>query len=302
MSEPITPHNLEEHLTAFSDGELDAAIHPALFRYLQEQPEALRRLEQEQHLRLAARRLVEGSAPGPSGELRARIEALEVDEDEPSADGRVTPTSSPGRRRRSVARWLAGPLAAAALLGLGFVWGRHLVSPVGVVVAPPPPAELAIASDVTSVHVDCSGIASRLHDAGFPADRPQLQAAVTRAFGGAQPHPDLSAAGYAIVGAGPCRHPLEDTVHLLYRATGEEARDTVSVFVRPDRGDAVMEPGRAYELRGVAHPHPVFAWRKGGVRFFLVADGIDPARRVLAALGIPAAERTLRSATPPAAT
>ena len=302
MSESIAPHNLEEHLTAFSDGELDAALHPALFRYLQEHPEALQRLEQEQHLRLVARRLVEGSVPGPSGELRARIEALQVDEDEPADDGGVTPAPSPGRRRWSAARWLAAPLAAAALLGLGFVWGRQFVAPVGVVVVPPPPARHAIASDVTSVHVDCSGLASRLHDAAFPVDRPQLRSVVASVFGGEHPHPDLAAAGYALVGSGPCGHPLEDTVHLLYRATGEEARDTVSVFVRPDRGDAVMEPGRSYELRGGANPHPVFTWREGGVRFFLVTDGIDPARRVLAAMGVPIAERPLRDAAPPAAT
>ncbi len=74
--DPLGEQNILEHLTASADGELDGAQNLELLRYIAAHPEALELMDQEQQLRLAARRVVRDRAPAVTPALRARIEAL----------------------------------------------------------------------------------------------------------------------------------------------------------------------------------------------------------------------------------
>ncbi len=76
MPDPPGEQNILEQLTAFADGELDAAQKLGVLRYIAAHPEALELVDQEQRLRMAARRVVRDYTPAATPALRARIEAL----------------------------------------------------------------------------------------------------------------------------------------------------------------------------------------------------------------------------------
>jgi len=288
MTDPLDQDNIREYLTAFADGELDATQILAVLDYIRAQPETLDLIMQQQKLRVAALRTIRATAPPVPAALCERIAALAAAES-------IEP--EPARAAVAATRWTRPPWLAsvAALLflviglGIGFAvlgpWGG--ASEKNVAAAPQPydvpPTTVAA---VTAVHVDCSRFAAHRHDGRIRKDLGELSAAIKQDFSGEAPYPDLSAMGYKLVGAGPCRKPLEGTVHLLYRSTVKDVNDTLSIFVQSIDAQTKLEPGRFYLVSDPASAHPMFAWRTARAAYFLVGDEMETTERARGALAV----------------
>ena len=291
--ERIDPQNLSEQLTAFADGELDAAGNLAVLHYVAAHPDALAAVEEQQRLRLVARRVVRDSTPPVGDDLRRRIEAMAKSAPAPAGTlGRFNDAASPAAASakrlawRGPATWLAAA-AAVLLLVTGGLIGRATVgrqvpalggqTDAGSIV----PASLV--RSVTFTHVECSRLPADLHAATVAEIKPNLVAPLELDLHRDVPYPDLSSIGYELVGAGPCGHPVEDAVHLLYRSTNPAVRDSLSVFVRPfhadDPTEQTIQAGHLYEVVGPGDPHPLLAWRTGRLVYFLVGNGMDSVER-----------------------
>ena len=294
MSDPIGEHNIHEYLTAFADGELDAADNLAILDYVSQNPDMVRLMRDQQRLRLTALRAVRGSTPPVPAALRAQIESMAV---ATLAADRARPAQTEARRNRAH-RFLGVAAAVAASLLVGLVAGglaaRLLrsspqLAPPAIAQLPTPvaPAEVVpvgLVTAATRVHVDCSRLADRLHSVGYPPQFTDLAASVRQDLGREDtPYPDLSSIGYRLVGAGPCGKPLEGTVHLLYKSPRPES--VISLFVQAHTGRFAMSPGTLYTLSGTEAPFPAYAWRTERVVYFLVADNEEAADRARAANG-----------------
>lgn len=287
MIEPLGKDNLREHLTAFADGELDAAQILAVLEYIRAEPEALDLLTEQQKLRVAAMRTVRATAPPVPPALRERIEALSA---AAAVQPKPTPKSAATRAWASRLPWL---LSAAVVLGiLGGITIGYLAlrprEPDGETTAAAPRYDVppSTVAAVTGVHVDCSRFAARRHATTFPEELDGLSSAVKQDFNRDSPYPDLSNLGYKLIGAGPCRAPLADTVHLLYRSTSEDVNDTLSIFVRPADGEPNLDQGKFDLVSDSSAAHPMFAWRTARAVYFLVGDEMattERARNAIAA-------------------
>lgn len=313
MRDPIGEHNIHAYLTAFADGELDAADNLAILDFLARNPDTVRLMRDQQRLRLVALRAVRGSTPTAPAALRGQIEAMaaatlaagpipEATVPRPAAGGRTPEADGPNRRRP----WpVSAAVVASLVLGLaaGGLAGRFLLSPrdatpdavarallpaaspdkgtMGAGAADVVPVGLVTAA--TRLHVDCSRLADRLHAAGYPPQFGELAAALRQDLvGGNVPFPDLSGVGYRFVGAGPCGDPLEGTIHLLYKSPPPES--VISLFVQRNAGQFPMRAGTLYTLSAAGAPFPVHAWRTERVVYFLVADDQESADRARAAI------------------
>lgn len=282
MSERIGKDNIREYLTAFADGELDAAQTLRVLDYIEEHPEGMQLVRTHQHLRLAADRTVRAHTPPTPENLRRRLETL----------ASAAPATRSPRMRLVGRRW---PAVAAACLVAGALIGRSLPG-TGPFTPPAPTAPLAIdnaepipattVAHATRVHADCSRLREGLHAAGYPRELAGLADAVTLDLGGDDPYPDLSGLGYRFVGAGPCADPLQDTVHLLYVSTAPGHQQNVSVFAQRNADQFPLEPGKLYVVSGPRSPFPMYAWETKQVVYFLIADSestIRAARQAIAA-------------------
>ena len=258
MDKILNESNIHEYLTAFADGELDAAQILAVLNYLATHPEALEMMRGQQQLRLEADRVVRDNTPPVPNELRQRIQSMAEKTDtlvEKAPIPSATPVSSNTSPRRRKHVWF--------------------------MVAIPP----TLITSVTKIHVDCSRFEPQLHAGPFPTAPPYdtLAKEVKEEFHSQVPYPDLSSIGYSLIGAGPCRKPLENTVHLLYGSTKPTVRDTLSIFVQPYTAQVQVEPGHMILVSGDV-PHPMFVWRSDRAVYFLVTDDLetaDKAREVM---------------------
>ena len=278
---PNNTDNLAERLSAFADGEVDAAGSDSVLRHVAARPEALTTVEAYRRLSFAARRAASGDEPSVSAELRRRIEAFA--DDAVPREPRVSRWAMP-----VPARWLAAA-AAVVLLLVGGLIGRRSADRTRPVVVAGVSADdgsvvpASLAQSVTFTHVECSRLPADLHGASVAEIKPGVVRPLELDLHRDTPFPDLTSIGYAFVGAGPCGHPVEDAVHLLYRSTDPGVRDTLSVFVRPfhdgDAAEARMNAGQLYSVVGPDDPHPLLAWRTGRLVYFLVGDAAKPVER-----------------------
>ena len=294
MNAPLGPHNVHEFLSAFADGELNAAQNLAVLDYLESHPEAFAYLRDRQLLRQSAQRIAtkdQRDRAMPDA-LKARLNQLAADGDGDGAGPSPPPPGgrpAPHAHRRWWPRYL-GALAIAASLSIGFTIGaarppkRRGVAEVPATrdARPPLTADEIDARDAAvpvtliraavNVHVDCSRVEERLHGGGYPVDLGPLKPLVKADLGSGLDRPDLSALGYHFVGAGPCSKPLKDTVHLLYKKDGPEPRATISLFAQRYDGQFELSRGRMYCIRGESATFPMWAWRTERVVYFLIAD------------------------------
>ncbi len=289
MSDPLGQENLREYLTAFADGELDATQILAVLEHIRAQPETLDLITEQQKLRVAAMRTIRQTAPRVPDTLRARIAEL-------ASTASVEPTPKPSAVPRVSATWRFWfpLLAATGCLVLGISIGYLTMRARGGTserVAELPKADdvpLSTVAAVTGVHVDCSRFAAHLHDGRIPKELGELSAAIQLDFSEDRRYPDLSAMGYKLVGAGPCRNPVENTVHLLYRSAVKDLNDTLSLFVQAADAQPGLEIGKSYLLSDPASAHPMFAWRTPRAVYFLVGDEMETAERARGALAVAA--------------
>ena len=269
MLGPLTEDNLSDYLTAFSDGELDAAQTLSLWTYLSEHSQrgaAMARLQDHHRLTLAAKRL---QHPVASADLRDRITAVVSAgaAGEPAESLRAEHAISP--RRRSARRRIGYVLAMAAglLIGVTSTFMMTRSSPIVAAV----PGEVLV--KVARTHAECSRIPESWHNATFEATDAQLAQTVKVSLGTSSDAPDLTAAGFRFVGAGPCHNAGGQTVHLLYHADKPKSVAAVSLFVQPDVGQFPrLEAKRVYRVSSPTSAFPMLAWRDGEVIFMLVTD------------------------------
>lgn len=289
MPQPVGKHNLHQQLTAFADGELDAAQTFALLEYLLEHPASLEAslamMRDQQRLRLAAERLVRAEVRPPSEALHARVAELSV----PAPDGSHDPPPDPTRHRAGprARTWL---VAGLIVLLAGVVVGRYALprpprsTPDIVADAPDRIVPVAVVVKAGRVHADCARLADALHAADYAREHGELAAAMRQELSGPNAYPDLSAAGFRYVGGGPCPDPMQGTVHLLYRESGAQPQLAISLFLQSNAGQyPAVQPGRLYEVSGPRSPFPMYVWRTARVVCFLLADDADAAA---AALGV----------------
>ena len=264
-------HNIRQALMAYADGELDAEHRAAMLGYVTAHPEWLTVLCDLERLRATARRVMRDSTPAVPDAVRQRIRAM-------VADASLPIGKTPNRPRPF--RWRPLAVAAAIALLIGLAGGLMIPSrPLRSPVATAPTVPLTLAAAVTRVHVDCSRFPLAGHAGPFPTTGPAaaLADSVRKAFHAETSHPDLSSLRFDFVGAGPCRVPLEGTIHLLYRASDPNRRETLSVFVQADRGQIDVPLRQVAVMTAATDPHPAYVWRADGAVFFLVADAADVA-------------------------
>lgn len=287
MPDPIDEHSIHAYLMAFADGELDAEQNAAVLSYLAGHPEAFAAMEQEQRLRAAARRVV-GEHGSPPPELRATIYQLAED----AADAAAAAPPAPPASGHRPAALRASSLAMVSLLAgalIGYYALRPTRGPADAGARHAAIVPVALVQGTNRIHVDCSRFAASVHNQEFPRTMGALAVSVQHDLGRDRPYPELSKAGYEMVGVGPCKRPLLDTVHLLYHSTRDDVKDTVSIFVQPNTGQLPIEPGVAYLVGGPpSSPHPTFVWRTEQVVYFLVGDDAETVQRILALLEVPA--------------
>ncbi len=136
-------------------------------------------------------------------------------------------------------------------IGGRFAWPRDEATSTLMPAAAAHPVPASLAQAVIRVHAECSGY-PELHGSSYPRELVELASAVRADLDQETPYLDLSRAGYQLIGAGPCRRQVENTIHSLYRRTGKNVSAVLSVFVRSFEGQVQLDPGageRAMEER-----------------------------------------------------
>ena len=281
MLKPLNENNLRDHLTAFADGELDAAQTAAVWAYLANDPNgpaALRWLADQTQMTLAAKRTITAPAPG---DLRDRITSLVFAEPAAGASASINDSHGDGPhpdvlKLPAPTAWprrigYAMALAAAVAIGVTIANHSFKAAPVGNVL----PVELVAMAG--RVHAECSRLPEALHKATFKETDPRL-AELTRDdlagnSNGDVAAPDLSSIGFRFIGAGPCPASRFSTIHLLYRSTKPLGLAAVSLFVQVDAGQfPSLKVDHVYRVSSPTSPFPMLAWRSGKVIYFLLAD------------------------------
>lgn len=284
MTGPLNDENLLDHLLALTAGELDAAQTQAVLVKLAGRPDREKLLRQvEAHLGMveAAQRATQVETPAA---LRADIEAM-MDRETSSA---AAPIASGTRGRRAWTSYVA--LAAGVAIGvMGTAWfvTSRPSAPTGAVATTQPKRAVSDEWLVRAgrIHGECSRLPEGLHANSFTATDATLSAAVRVDLRSDADAPDLTAAEFKFAGAGPCPASRYKTTHLLYRSTRKGSYVTASLFVQADVGQFdLLEAGRVYRASPSSAPYPIFAWRSGGVVYFLVGDSESVANRVLQVL------------------
>ena len=281
MVEPFDETRIAEYLIAFTDGELDAEHLVALAAYIETHPRSLEILRDQRKLRDAARRVtIENTPPTPKA-LRNRVEQM-------GSPGKPTAIPFAAGPRR----WATVSAAAIILLvsgaGVGYLLRTSSLATPNAKVDSQSAVPPVLISAVTKVHVDCSRFSPQVHSGPFPTTAPfsGLAEQVEREFHSKVPYPDLSSIGYSFVGAGPCREPLENTVHLLYRSVKPTIHDTLSIFVQPYTGQVKISPGDMTLVANENSPHPMYVWRTDNVVYFLVTDEMKTAEQARDAIQV----------------
>ncbi len=266
MRERMEDHDPANDLTAFADGELDAARSAEVVEYLSARPEAARAVAQSMRFRAAIGRAARTIAPPPSQVVHEQIQSLlGSDRQSATVKGSIH-IHAPG------AFWFKMAVAAMLFIAVGVGFDRLVFSP-KLTSSGPVPATLV--ATVTHIHVDCSRAPSE-HNHPFPHELGDLADAVKRSLNRATPYPDLSPIGYQYIGAGPCGKLVEGTAHLLYRSTRGPVTDTVSLFIQSFHDQMPLAEGKVYWAQGKGSAHPMLVWRKGNLVFFFVGDAAEP--------------------------
>ena len=281
MLEPLGENTLRDYLTAFADGELDAAQTSAVWMYLADHPDrlaALRWVADQQWLTLESRRAITTTSPP---ELRERIlAAFEGEAAAPSisvtklgsnvgegASARTLSEHAPNAQSFSRRRFFGYALATVAGLAVGATVAAYSFR------ATPDVIPYGLILNVGRTHAACSRLPEALHDATFEAIDASLADLARDDQHGKSNVPDLSALRFRFVGAGPCQAAKFHTVHLLYRTTVADSLAAVSIFLQADQGQfPAMKLGRVYRVSSSSSPFPTLAWRTGSVVYFLLAD------------------------------
>lgn len=282
MADSLNEHESRKYLAAFADGELDVEQNLRVLEQMAINPQATRRVMHQQQLRQAVDRAIRDSTPQTPEDLRRTIEQLTsqnpaksaagIGEDQKSRPTKPLPLPTPSGSSgvwTHFTRWT--PLAAAAMFFVSALvvlnLAKHPEEPV-------PGAQYAM---FVNRHNSCSRTIEKLSRMDqFPQNIEALPVALG-GFLGEQPTPglDLSALGYEFQAVGECNVPGDKSVHLIYRARGDNSgSDTLSLWVRRYSGSPRVDPDRLYVVTDAGTTEPLLVWRQGAMIYYLVGRSL----------------------------
>jgi len=292
---------LSELLRRAADGELDAELQARLEARLAEHPEDESRIEFERALRAAVGRAM-GGVTAPH-RLRDRVMRI-ADETRAVHQHESGQSESPAEssaeeegalaaslharaeetRQRSFwvdrARQAVAIVAAAAVLlvvGLFFMQMGSTGSSIG-----PSTAQAELVTYLSAEHSRCQTDVSYVQSK-FTAEQSEVPILFQSILGTHPDLPTLSRAGLALVDAGQCNVPGKgQSVHVRLETMGSDALPPglpVSLFIQQAApSDNRFEEGVTYAFESDEHrisdagEGTIFAWRRNGMNYFLVAE------------------------------
>ncbi len=287
MIEPNREDNFHDDLMALADGELDAERALVVLRELARRPDAMQWFENQQRIKIAAKRALSTKAPS---DLRDRIAALgDVSHDVPADENAASAPIRPAGWTRAFAYLSAA--AAGLLIGV-FAATNYRQSPSPINPNPPrdvaqhiSPVSATTIADASRIHANCSRLAEALHNASLEKTDASLAAEVRADLQGEHPVPDLTPIGFHYTGAGPCTPVMIGTIHLLYHSSRPRSVETVSIFVQENHGQLPgLDTSNIYAVSSDTSPFPMLAWETDRVIYFLITDDLATQQRVIGLL------------------
>ncbi|MFG0326926.1 MAG: anti-sigma factor family protein [Phycisphaerales bacterium JB037] len=287
-------------LRAAADGELTPQQQARLDAHLATHPADADRIAFEQQLRGACAKAMVG--PICPDSLRARIAQIanEATSNEASLAGALGAHAGETRKRgfwlgenRRVLQALAA--AVAVLVGGAFIWQVARLSSPALTESD---AGAMLASFVAGEHSNCVDDPARASKFTI-RELPAAPAMLASILGSEPTLPDLADLGFRFLDAGKCHVPGKGrSAHLRFETDGSALSPrgvSISLFVQEAReSDLHLEEGRTYVFEPtIEYAHSaerVYAWRVGGLKYYLVGEDLDICERFRAACGMPPAE------------
>jgi len=294
-------------LRAAADDELNHEGQRALAEHLRTHPENQARIEFEQSLRCACRRVMASESQPPSPGLRDRVESIlkaTRGVDEPVSVQHPPHTRPPFGRdhRRSRIRLLIGVLAAIVAIAVGVQVSGILRTPT--FAESPEKARLALAGFLGNEHRRCSLDDRALKRKMTEYHLSEAPAKYKKLLGAELSVADVEKAGYSFLGAGRCVVPGSGaSVHLVFCEAGTVSKQSLtdltcdpsrlSLFIQKDTGELPIVTDTTYRLESVENGPLVVVWLRGGLVYYLVTETKAAEDTVLDHLGIVPATRPL---------
>jgi hypothetical protein len=147
----------------------------------------------------------------------------------------------------------------------------------------------SLAKKMAFRHEDCGCNVAKLQNSGvFPKSLKKLPNSIGE-YLGSQSVPGLdlkNATGFEFKGVGKCMLPSDGSVHMVYgRKGGDGKEETLSLWMKPYKGQPTIEPNQVYYATPPGYDHPILVWRQESLIYYLVGDSYQ---------GTEAAIKTLR--------
>jgi len=282
-------------IRAGADGELCAADLDALHDLREADPTTDERLACERTLRARLARVMWRPDRAPHT-LRSEIRAM-FERERGAGLPAVAPAGPLGRRDRTF--WIGGPTWLAVAAALALLTAVSVVSRWPIAPAPWPGIQTGINAHLASAahfivaeHDRCSEFDTYYEHKFTVRDAASAGDAAVALLGTPPAAVRLNDAGYRFAGLGRCAVPGPGvSLHMLYTAI-DPGRPTLSLFVQQDTGRDDIEPGVRYRVN---HPDgsAVYAWRDGGLVYYLFSPDARAEADATRLLGAPALERSL---------
>lgn len=282
------PMTMDELLRALADGELDFRDQPQVLVKLAEDPKAVQRLAQEQRLKRACAKVMNGPEMKCPNELAGKLLGMAAGETAPGKSAgavahvsHASPTSAPYAGPPVIARigrWVPTAVAAVLLFAAGvlFIQASSLPSgsgSVGVILS-----DNQI-KNLTGRHFDCAERPDRLKNPNQfgGKDFEQLPGKLSDYFNtdANKLSLNLDGIGYDYQLTGTCSLPGSGAVHIVYHKH-EDPKQSISVWIVPAKAQHEhLKQGRVYAEVGDDLLRPVIFWRDAGLLYYVVGDSLE---------------------------
>lgn len=288
QAENNTPKTLDEMLRAMADGELNFADQPEVFAMIAQDPKAAQRLADEQRLKQACSRTMDGPEMKCPDELAGRLLAMASD-----ASSKTTAAQQQTQTQQTqapqpayagppviarIGRWVPAAVAAVLLVAAGVLFNQASNAPTFNTQA----ASFLSADQIqnlTGRHFDCAERPDRLKNPNqFGGnDFTRLPGKLSDYFNtdANKLSLNLDGIGYDYQLAGTCSLPGSGAVHIVYHKHNDP-KQSISVWIVPTKPEHdKLEQGRVYAEVGGDILRPVIFWRDAGLLYYVVGDSIQ---------------------------
>ncbi|MBX2851102.1 MAG: hypothetical protein KTR15_05080 [Phycisphaeraceae bacterium] len=283
-----TPMTMDEMLRALADGELDFRDQPQVLAKIAEDPKAAQRLAQEQQLKQACAKVMDGPEMKCPETLAGDLLAMAGGASKKTAAPQPAPTkqaeyAGPPVLAR-IGRWVPTAVAAVLLVAAGVLFNQASTMPVGT-----DPGVIVMSDNqienFTGRHFDCAERPDRLKnpDQFGGKDFEQLPGKLSDYF---KTDTDklslnLDGIGYDYQLTGTCSLPGSGAVHIVYHKQANPDK-SISVWIVPTKAEHdKLEEDRVYARVGDDLLRPVIFWRDGGLLYYLVGDSLEDCNKAV---------------------